>query len=131
MWTNIIDEHRAAEALVDAFTWPGHDMHVGSAEDSQEKREKRRLIQLVERSSGHMYSMCSEERNVACPRRPVEAGDRVFGVAGESLRAGGHVVGVGSPKNEILRSEQKVSYLDHLGAVCKTKMQKRVSAVAL
>ena len=49
------------------------------------------------------------------PRRPVEAGDRVFGVAGESLRAGGHVVGVGSPKNEILRSEQKVSYLDHLG----------------
>ena len=49
------------------------------------------------------------------PGRPLEAGDRVFGVAGESLRAGGHVVGVGSPKNEILRSEQKVSYLDHLG----------------
>ena len=67
MWTNIIDEHRAAEALVDASTWPGHGMHVGSAEDSQEKQEKRRLIQLVERSSGHMYSMCSEERNVACP----------------------------------------------------------------
>lgn len=49
------------------------------------------------------------------PRRPVEAGDRVFGVAGESLRAGCHVVGVGSPKNENLRTEQKVSYLAHLG----------------
>ena len=56
------------------------------------------------------------------PRRPVEAGDRVFGVAGESLRAGGHVVGVGSPKNEILRSEQKVSYLDHLGVQRPTRL---------
>ena len=49
------------------------------------------------------------------PGRPLEAGDRVFGVAGESLRAGCHVVGVGSPKNENLRTEQKVSYLAHLG----------------
>ena len=47
--------------------------------------------------------------------RPVEAGDRVFGVAGESLRPGGHVLGAGSPKYEVLRSDQKVSYLAHLG----------------
>ena len=47
--------------------------------------------------------------------RPVEAGDRVFGVAGESLRPGGSVLGAGSPKYEVLRSDQKVSYLAHLG----------------
>ena len=33
------------------------------------------------------------------PGRPGEARDRVFGVAGESLRTGGHVLGAGSPKN--------------------------------
>ena len=48
------------------------------------------------------------------PGRPGEARDRVFGVAGESLRTGGHVLGAGSPKNEVLQSDQKVSYLDHL-----------------
>ena len=46
------------------------------------------------------------------PGRPGEARDRVFGVAGESLRTGGHVLGAGSPKNEVLQSDQKVSYLD-------------------
>ncbi len=43
------------------------------------------------------------------PGRPREAGDRVFGVAGESMRPGGHVLGAGSPKYEVLRSDQKVS----------------------
>ena len=47
------------------------------------------------------------------PGRPGEARDRVFGVAGEPLRTGGHVLGAGSLKNEVLRSDQKVSYLDH------------------
>ena len=42
-------------------------MNVGSAEDAQEKQEKRRSIELVQRSSGLMYCMCSEERNVECP----------------------------------------------------------------
>ena len=40
---------------------------MGSAEDAQEKQEKRRLVELVQLSSGHMYCMCSEERNVECP----------------------------------------------------------------
>ena len=42
-------------------------MDVGSAEDAQEKQEKRRSVELVQRSSGHMYCMCSEERNVEFP----------------------------------------------------------------
>ena len=49
------------------------------------------------------------------PGRPLEAVDRVFGVAGESMRPGGHVLGAGSPKYEVLRSDQKVSESDHLG----------------
>ena len=49
------------------------------------------------------------------PGRPGEARDRVFGVAGESLRTGGHVLGAGSPKYEVLRSDEKVSESDHLG----------------
>ena len=86
---------------------------MGSAEDAQEKQEKRRLVELVQRSSGHMYCMCSEERNVECPGGPpVEARDRVFGVAGESLRTGGQVLGAGLPKSEVLQSDQNVSYLD-------------------
>ena len=48
------------------------------------------------------------------PGRPVEARDRVFGVFGESLRAGGRVLGLGLPKGEVLRPDQKVSYLDQL-----------------
>jgi hypothetical protein len=47
------------------------------------------------------------------PGRPGEARDRVFGAVGESLRVGGHDLGAASPKNEVLRSDQKVSYLDH------------------
>ena len=47
------------------------------------------------------------------PGRPGEARDRVFGVVGESLRVGGDDLGAASPKNEVLRSDQKVSYLDH------------------
>ena len=66
-WTNIFVVPQAVEALVDASTWPGHGLNVGSAEDAQEKQEKRRSIELVQRSSGHMYCMCSEERNVECP----------------------------------------------------------------
>ena len=38
-----------------------------SAEDAQEKQEKRRLVELVQLSSGHMYCMCSEERIFKCP----------------------------------------------------------------
>ena len=60
--TNIINVDRAADVLLDASTWPGHDLQVGRAEDAQEKQEKRRSIELVQRSSGHMYCMCSEER---------------------------------------------------------------------
>jgi hypothetical protein len=62
LWTNIFDDHRAAEALIDAATWFGHGVNVGSAEDAQEKQEKRRLVELVQLSSGHVYCMCSEER---------------------------------------------------------------------
>ena len=59
--------HRAVEALLNASTWHGYGLQVGSAEDAQKKQEKRRLIELVQRSSRHMYCMCSEERNVECP----------------------------------------------------------------
>ena len=43
---------------------------------------------------------------------PLDSGDRVFGVAGESMRPGGHVLGARSPKYEVLGSDQKVSDLD-------------------
>ena len=66
-WTNIFVVLQAVEALVETSTRPGHGLNVGSAEDAQEKQEKRRLIELAQRSSGHMYCMCSEERNVECP----------------------------------------------------------------
>ena len=52
---------RHREALIDASTWPGYGLNVGSAEDAQEKQEKRRLIELVQRSSGHMYCVRSED----------------------------------------------------------------------
>ena len=66
-WTDIFNEHGASEAPIDESTWPGYDLSVGSAEDAQEKQEKRRLIACSERSSRYMCSMCSEERNVECP----------------------------------------------------------------
>ena len=53
-----------------------------SAEDAQEKQEKRRLVELVQLSSGHVYCMCSEERDFECPGRAACAlwrpGIRVF-----------------------------------------------------
>ena len=92
---------RAAEAWLDASTWPGHGLHVGRAEDEQGTQQTLRLVELFQRSSGHMFSMCSEERYSECPGGHVEAGDRVFGVAGKLPRSGGHVIGAGSPKNEV------------------------------
>ena len=83
-----------------------------SAEDAQEKQEKRRLVELVQLSSGACVLHVLRGAHLLVPGRPGEARDRVFGVVGESLRTGGHVLGAGSPKNEGLRSEQKVSYLD-------------------
>ena len=51
-WTNIFVVPQAVEALVDASTWPGHGLNVGSAEDAQGKQEKRRLVELFQRSGG-------------------------------------------------------------------------------
>ena len=112
MWTNIFDEHRAAEALIDAATWSGHGVNVGSAEDAQEKHEKRRFVELVHALLGAHVLHVLRGAHLLVPGRPVEAGDRVFGALGESLRVGGHVLGAASPKNEVLQSDQKVSYLD-------------------
>ena len=58
---------RAAEAWLDASTWPGHGLHVGRAEDEQGTQQTLRLVELFQRSSGHMFSMCSEERYSECP----------------------------------------------------------------
>ena len=85
-----------------------------SAEDAQEKQEKRRLVELVHALLGAHVLHVLRGAHLLVPGRPGEARDRVFGVAGESLRTGGHVLGAGSPKNEVLQSDQKVSYLDHL-----------------
>ena len=49
--------------MLDASTWPGYDLQVGTAEDAQEKQEKRRMIELFQCSSRPMLSMCSEERD--------------------------------------------------------------------
>ena len=35
------------------------------------------------------------------------SGDRVFDAVGKSLRVGGHILGAASPKNEVLRPDQK------------------------
>ena len=56
----------AAEAWFDTSTWPGHGLHVGRAEDEQGTQQKLRLVELFQRSSGHMFSMCSEERYSEC-----------------------------------------------------------------
>ena len=46
---------------------PDHGLNVGSAEDAQGKQEKRRLVELFQRSGGHdMHCMCSLERNFEC-----------------------------------------------------------------
>ena len=58
---------RAVEALLDASTWPGYGLHVGTAEDAQKTQQKRRMIELFQCSSRHMLSMCSEERDFECP----------------------------------------------------------------
>ena len=81
MRTNILDEHRAAEALVDASMWPGHGVNVGSAEDTQEKQETRRLIELFQRSVGHIVRACRVvliERSFECPGGLWRPGIRFF-----------------------------------------------------
>ena len=85
-----------------------------SAEDAQEKQEKRRLVELVQLSCllGARVLHVLRGAHLLVPGWPGEARDRMFGVVGESLRTGGHVLGAGLPKNEVLRSDQKVSYLD-------------------
>ena len=60
--TNIINVDRAADVLLDASTWPGYGLQVGRAEDAQMTQQKRRMIELLQRSSGHVYCTCSEER---------------------------------------------------------------------
>ena len=77
-WTNIFVVPQAVEALVDASTWPGHGLNVGSAEDAQQKQEKRRLIELFQCSSRPMLSMCSEERDFECPGGLWRPGIRFF-----------------------------------------------------
>ena len=69
---------RAADAFVDDFTRPGHGLNVGSAEDAREKQENRRLVELVQRSSRHMLSMCSEERDFERPGGLWRPGIRFF-----------------------------------------------------
>ena len=69
---------RAVEALLDASTWPGYGLQVGSAEDAQQKQEKRRLIELFQCSSRPMLSMCSEERDFECPGGLWRPGIRFF-----------------------------------------------------
>ena len=70
--------HRTVEALLNASTWPGYDLQVGSAEDAQKKQEKRRLIELFQCSSRPMLSMCSEERDFECPGGLWRPGIRFF-----------------------------------------------------
>ena len=59
--------HRAVEALLNASTWPGYGLQVGTAEAAHRTQQKRRMIELFQRSSRPMLSMCSEERNFECP----------------------------------------------------------------
>ena len=69
---------RAVEALLDASTWPGYGLHVGTAEDAQKTQQKRRMIELFQSSSRHMLSMCSEERDFECPGGLWRPGIRFF-----------------------------------------------------
>ena len=52
--TNIINVDRAADVLLDASTWPGHDLQVGRAEDAQRTQQKRRMTELFQCSSRPM-----------------------------------------------------------------------------
>ena len=70
--------HRTVEALLNASTWPGYGLQVGSAEDAQQKQEKRRLIELFQCSSQPMLCMCSEERDFECPGGLWRPGIRFF-----------------------------------------------------
>ena len=54
---------RAAEVFLDASTWPGYGLQVGTAEDAQRTQQKRRMIELFQCSSRHMLCMCYEERD--------------------------------------------------------------------
>ena len=70
--------HRTVDTLLNAFTWPGYGLQVGSAEDAQQKQEKRRLIELFQCSSRPMLCMCSEERDFECPGGLWRPGIRFF-----------------------------------------------------
>ena len=70
--------NRAADVLLDASTWPGHDLQVGRAEDAQRTQQKRRMIELFQCSSRLMLSMCSEERDFECPGGLWRPGIRFF-----------------------------------------------------
>ena len=70
--------HRTVEALLNASTRPGYGLQVGSAEDAQQKQEKRRLIELFQCSSRLMLCMCSEERDFECPGGLWRPGIRFF-----------------------------------------------------
>ena len=58
-------------------------MDVESAEDAREKQEKRRLVELVQLSSGARVLHVLRGEHLLVPKRPVEAGDRVFGAFGK------------------------------------------------
>ena len=78
MWTNILIVLRAAAVLLDASTWHGYGLHVGRAENAQVTQQKHRLIELFQRSSRPMLSMCSEERDFECPGGLWRPGIRFF-----------------------------------------------------
>ena len=66
-------------------------MNVGSAEDAQEKHEKRRLVELVHALLGAHVLHVLRGAHLLVPGRLVEAGDRVFGTVGKCLTCVGHV----------------------------------------
>ena len=91
-----------------AWVWPASGNGRGRSGEAGEASNDRALSVLLAAHALHVL----RGAHLLVPGRPVEAGDRVFGAVGESLRVGGHVLGAASPKNEVLRSDQKVSYLD-------------------
>ena len=78
MWTNILIVLRAAAVLLDASTWHGYGLQVGTAEDAQGTQQKRRMTELLQCSSRPMLSMCSEERDFECPGGLWRPGIRFF-----------------------------------------------------